>query len=594
MKTLLKKTYLLPVAALALTLGSCMDDLEPQSSIASTSQISQDSEAFSKLITGLKTKMTQTDTYGGTGSDYVGSWTEAVADWGYPNYMFMRDVCLDGMPTTGTDFNYQYTIEACTNLATYGGYPYYYYYSFINNCNRILAARQEATSPTSICQQLAIDRTYRALSYLHLCMMYEFYKTGIDELDQKAKTNGVMGLTVPLVTEKTTNDEAKNNPRAPFYTMYRFIYNDLATAETNISDYDRSDKNDINIDVVNVLMARFWMILGSRFSLHADDLATQLSHESDADGYKALGITSADDCFRKASAYADKVMAAGYSPTTQSQWQDVKTGFNTANQAWIWDIKYSSTENTPRYWMTLTGNYAVEPAWAFPAYTKEYRCISSALFDKIGDDDFRKTSWVAPEDAGAHTVPAKYNTQLKDSTATTAANNTSWHRLPAYASLKFRAAGGNMDAEEEGLLVQFPLMRVEEMYFIKAEAALHTQGLAAAKQMLEDFINSYRYTKSTYKCKAASADEFIAELIAQKYIEFWGEDIMFNDYKRLGLKIDRTYEGSNYLSSYKYSSTGGGYVAPWLNFYIPEAERSFNQGIAMNPDATSYAKQYCK
>lgn len=593
MNTLFKKTYLLPIAALTLTLGSCMDNLEPQSSIASTSQISQDSEAFSKLINGLKTKMIQTDTYGGTSTDYIGSSTEAAADWGYPNYMLMRDICLDGMPSTGTDYNYLYSIEACSNLSRYSGYPYYYYYSFINNCNRILAARQEATSPTAICQQLAIARTYRALCYLHLSMMYEFYKTGIDDLDQKAISNGVMGLTVPLVTEKTTNDEAKNNPRAPFYTMYRFIYNDLTTAESNISGYTRSDKNDINIDVINVLMARFWMILGSRFSLHADDLATQLSHESDADGYKALGITSAVDCFRKASTYADKVIDAGYSPTTQSQWQDAKTGFNTANQAWIWDIKFGSTESTPRMWMTLTGLYAAEPSWAFSAYTKEYRCISSALFNKIGDDDFRKTSWVAPEDAGAHTVPAKYSTVLKDSTAATTSNNTSWHRLPAYANLKFRAADGGTDTEEKGLLVQIPLMRVEEMYFIKAEAALHTQGLGAAKQILEGFLNGYRYTKGTYKCTATSNDEFIAELIAQKYIEFWGEDIMFNDYKRLGLQVNRTYEGSNYLAAYKYTSTSG-YVAPWTNFYIPETERSFNQGVAMNPDATSYVKKYCK
>lgn len=591
LKNLSKKLYILPLAAATLSLGSCMEDIEPQSDVASKNQLSQDSEAFTKLVNGLKTKMTQTDTYGG--SSYIGSYSEAVADWGYPCYMHMRDCLLDGMPTTGTGWNYQYVFEAATNLSSYSGYPYYYYYSMINNCNRIIATRNEDGATQSILQQLAITRTYRALSYINLTMMYEFYKTGIEDLDKKAEANGVFGLTVPLVTENTTSEEAKNNPRAPFYTMYRFIYNDLSLAEKNIAKYERSEKNDINKDVVNGLMARFWMILGSRFDRNADDLTLQLQHEQDEDGYAALGISSAKDCFAKAAEYADKVIAAGYTPTTESQWHDTSTGFNTANQAWIWDLKFSSTETTPRYWMTLTGTYAAEPTWAFPAYTSEYRCISSMLFDKIDDNDWRKTTWVAPEDAGAHTVPAKYETLLKDSSAATSSAKTSWHRLPAYTSLKFRPASGNMDSEEEGLLVAIPLMRVEEMYFIKAEAALHTSGLAAAKGLLESFMNNYRMKGGTYKCDAASADDFISELIAQKYIEFWGEDVMYNDYKRLGLKIDRKASGTNYLSAYQLKSKTG-YTAPWLNFYISDVERSFNQAIAMNPDPTAYVKEYCK
>ncbi len=279
---------------------------------------------------------------------------------------------------------------------------------------------------------------------------------------------------------------------------------------------------------------------------------------------------------------------------TESQWHDAKTGFNTANQAWVWDIKYSSTEQTPRYWMTITGTFAVEPAWAFPAYTKEYRCISKRLYDLMPDADWRKTTWVDPEDAGAAVVPSgKYQTVLQDETAASVQDNLNWSRVPAYASLKYRSAGGDLDSEEKGLLVAIPLMRVEEMYFIKMEAALRLSGMAEAKSQLESFLNTYRYKGASYTCQAASIDDFIGEMIAQKYIEFWGEDVLFADYKRLGLQVNRKDEDTNYLEAYRLKSKAG-YAAPWFNFYISDVEKSFNKAIVMNPDPTDYVKQYCK
>lgn len=583
-----KYIYVLPFLAASLTLASCMDDIEP-TDVASSNQVNSNSESFAMLVNGLKVKMTDWDTYG---SD-AGSWDEAVADWGYPNYMLLRDQMLDGMPTTGSSWNYQYDFEAATDLAGYSGYPYYYYFNFINNTNRILKTKNEEGATTEMKQSLAIVRTYRALCYMQLSSMYEYFKTGIAELDQKAEANGVLGLTVPLVTEATTAEESKNNPRAPFYKMYRFIYNDLSIAEQNIGNYSRSEKNDINKDVINGMMARLWLNLGTRFDRYPDDLALQLQHENDEDGLKSLGITTANDCFKKAAEYADKVIAAGYTPVTETQWNDASTGFNKANQAWVWDMRFSSKEMTPRYWTTLTGTYASEPVWAMPASGGEYRCISKSLYDKIGEGDWRKISWVAPEDAGSKTVPAKYATKLQDETTASVNASTNWSRVPAYANLKFRAASGNLDVEEDGLLVDVPLMRVEEMYFIKMEAALHTDGLAAAKTQLESFLNNYRYTDDPYACKATTNDAFIREMIAQKYIEFWGEDVLFNDYKRLALQVNRMQDDTNYLECYQMKSLAG-YVAPWLNFYIPEVERSFNKAVAMNPDPVSYIKQYCK
>lgn len=150
-----------------------------------------------------------------------------------------------------------------------------------------------------------------------------------------------------------------------------------------------------------------------------------------------------------------------------------------------------------------------------------------------------------------------------------------------------------MESEEVGLIVDLPLMRVEEMYFIMIECELHLSGLSQAKMLLENFLNTYRYDEDKKYVSTATTDrEFIYELIGQKYIEFWGEDVLFADYKRLGLRVDRKQEDTNYLAVYQMRSFEG-YAAPWMNFYIPSIERDFNKAIVMNPDPTPYVK-FCK
>lgn len=49
-------------------------------------------------------------------------------------------------------------------------------------------------------------------------------------------------ITVPIITDETTEEEGRNNPRAPFYAVYKFILDDLASAEELLSDYQRPTK----------------------------------------------------------------------------------------------------------------------------------------------------------------------------------------------------------------------------------------------------------------------------------------------------------------------------------------------------------------
>lgn len=93
-----------------------------------------------------------------------------------------------------------------------------------------------------------------------------------------------------------------------------------------------------------------------------------------------------------------------------------------------------------------------------------------------------------------------------------------------------------------GGATDYPAMRVEEMHFLKAEALLHTKGLAAAKSALEDIVKT---RNSTYVCSATNNTEFIDEYVFQKGVEFWGEGVNYFDAKRLEVGIHRAYLGNN-------------------------------------------------
>ena len=563
---------------------SCIDEETPTQE-ASAEQVAGSTASFKMLINGLSSKMISQQNY--YGESYRGTWY-ATQDWGYPCYMYVKETMLDGFPTTDASWNYQIYYEKASNLTGYSGCPFYYYYGLINNANRILATLSDDASDEML-QYYAMARVYRALAYSDLAMMFEFYKTGIADLDAKAEK--ILGLTVPLVTEETTRESGKNNPRAPFYTMYRYILNDLTIAEAALKNYSRSSKSEPNIDVVNGLLSRFWLNLATRFRKYPDDLAKQLEHEGDNDGFTALGIKTAEDCYRKAQDYATKVIGAGYTPVTESQWKDSKTGFNTENQAWVWDMRYTSKEQVTDYWCSHVGLTASEPTWGMAAYGGAYRCIATKYYNRIQDGDWRKESSIALEDAGEATPHEKYNTTLKEETTATKSEKTNFSRLPAYANLKFRPGSGSIDDEQTGMLCDIPLLRVEEMYFNVIECKFYLEGLAAGKQALESFLNTYRYTNSGYYCDATYNADFMYEMIAQKFIEFWGEGVLYNDFKRLRLAVIRDYVGSNYLEAYLLNSKDG-YCAPWLNFYIPETERSFNSALEneMNPDPTPYCE----
>lgn len=513
--------------------------------------------------------------------------TDYYYDIGMTGFNIWRDASTADLPIYDNGYDYFSYVGSGITLGANWALSYNVwqrYYSLVQKCNLVMQAVDVESNPDDA-EAAGIAATFRANAYMEMAQWYEYKKTGYAAFDDKAEQDGIMGLTVPIVTESTTETEARNNPRAPFYTMFRFILTDLNNAEKYaFGKPEPSTKSYPGLGVAYGLQARFWLLVGTRFELHPSDLATALSHEDDPEiSYDKLGITNAHDCYVKAAEYARKAINTGYTPTTETQWFDPKTGFNSVNNSWMWGV-IINTDNglaSSLVWQSWVSFMCPEASYGISCYPYNgYRMINDRLFAKIPDSDWRKTTWIAPDDVGDEQA---FNTKYARGTSL---GFSTWSGYQAYAGFKFHPANGDGDISTVGNAVSIPMMRVEEMYLIEAEAAGRAYGDGQGRSLLESFVNTYRYKDGSYKSTGAGIEGFIDDVFTQKRIELWGEGLILWDYRRLEKAVTRGYPGTNWPASYRLNSLPN-YVAPWSTFSIPEQERNFNKAVILNPDPSA-------
>ena len=129
-----------------------------------------------------------------------------------------------------------------------------------------------------------------------------------------------------------------------------------------------------------------------------------------------------------------------------------------------------------------------------------------------------------------------------------------------------------------------PVMRVEEMYYIEAEAVAHTQGVEAGKALLEGFMKAYRNPE--YKCNAFELRNFQLEVLTQMRIEFWGEGCAFQQAKRIQPGVMQNYTGTNAPADDTKINCFG--MKPTWNMVIPISEVQANIALkeTNNPNPT--------
>lgn len=562
------KKYKLLLAAFAfIGLNSCIDETLPTEYVLDK-QIQASESALNGMVNSIYTSMAgyknsdgglEMISYGSMRAILEHGTTQLVCS-GANGYNTMGAYCNGAVSATGSNR---------------GLYPSYLYYAYIKNVNDIIGMIDANDMDETKKAYLGISYAYRALYYLDLVQIMEYKKPTDSRYNFVSPENDLTNLGVPIVTEKTTSEEASNNPRASVDAVYDLILSDLQQAETYLTGYNRTDKTQPNLAAVYGLYARAYSNLASR-------VKTSVDHKDEA-GY-----------WKKVEEYTNKAIAiADCTPLTEAEWTDPVNGFNNRNSqnSWMWATSISEGNTSA----SSTGSFVFAMIFGTETNFSVYgwrvgRSLDRKWYERLSDNDFRKKSWLAPnffyesknqkenepylveKDAdgkfinnkwsvnGVNTSttqsdwsddysgygPAKYQYQLNSSASwirsriNSSNGFQSWPWL--YVNIKFRPHNGDYRTYTVGGATDYPIMRIEEMYFLKAEAILHTTGVSAAATALEDIVKT---RNSTYTCTAATDAAFLDEYIFQKGVEFWGEGINYFDAKRLEVGIHRAYKGSN-------------------------------------------------
>lgn len=527
----------------AIMLNGCIKEAIP------TSVATQDQVTLETTIEGIPAALVQA---GSTG--YGLPW-----DFGLPAIHIATESMTGDMVISGNT-GYDWFSQWGSNIAlgseyAVGALTWNNYYKWImaaNNVIKLIETTDFSALDDTQKKYLGFAYAYRAMFYFDLTRLYEFKKNKYTEGEN------VLGLGVPVVLPETTEAQAKNNPRATVSDIYdNIIFPDLDNAETLLSGYKASDRYSISLAVVYGMKARAYLERGTAFDDAADN----------ANAVKAYA--SAAEFARKA------ITASGCTPLTQSQWEDPVNGFNNAasNNAWMWALALPS-ESVSNL-MCFTAHMSSENDWSAYGYDTG-RAINRNLFNSINNYDFRKHSWLAPD------REYSYKSCREDGKAYFKDD------LKSYTNIKFRPAQGNYKEYKVGGAADHCMMRVEEMYFIEAEARSHID-LQEGVRLLNSFMNNYRMTDGVeYDCttKATTLKGFTNELILQKRVEFWGEGIVMFDMKRLDISSRRGYVGTNAPASYRINCEGR---APYWNFVISRGETQNNPAVASqnNPDPSN-------
>lgn len=459
-------------------------------------------------------------------------------DWGYGSIMHIRDVMTQDL-SVYDPVGYDHYNSWGSNLYqgenyAYGQFIWNYYWKFVQTSNNMISVIDTEIATEDQLGFLGAGYAFRALAYLDMAQMFEFLPndavSGVN-----AAGNAVDSLTVPIVTEDMDESAARNNPRAHRNEMAAFILDALQNAEQYIVYLQPAIKTLPHLDAVYGLYARYYMWLGD---------------------------------YANAKLYARKAIDnSSVQPMSESACLNTTSGFNNLAD-WMWGSQTLAEDDVVKTgiinwtsWMSPETLFGYAGAGAVST-------IDASLYAKISDTDFRKKMFKAPagsalDGATEYIYPAA------------AAG------FPDYASVKFRPAGGNIQESSIGAASAYPIMRVEEMYLIEAEAAAHLDD-AEGQALINNFMTTYR--DPAYNT-TATGEFLVNEIVLQKRIELWGEGLTFFDVKRLNMSVTRGYPGTNFEEAKRFNTNGR---PAWMNLCVVITEKNNNKALEgfENPDPT--------
>ena len=513
----MKKIFktILPLAVLSFGMVACQDETEPQGSYATTDQMARSSSATEALLSAIP-------------ASFNDVWDDDQHySWGYGSLMHIRDIMTEDL--AHVESNYDWYNQWSENY--YIGREYRatqfvwnYYYKMVLTANNLISGLDPEVATTDQLGYLGVGYAFRAMMYLDMARMYEFLPNEAFPDGKNEEGNNVLNLTCPIVKAGMSEDSARVNPRATREEMKAFIESDLQEAEKYIVNLsDTRGKTLPDLAAVYGLEARLYMWV--------EDYA------------------KAEEAAKKA------ISASTLTPITQAQALDPSNGFNTTTY-WMWGSTQTAESPTVESgilnWTSWLSN---ETQFGY-ASAGPMSMIGKSTYDRISDKDWRKLYWKAPAGSALEASVPYLKANYKDD-------------LVTYASIKFRPGSGD-DAEGNiGAACSYPLMRVEEMYLIQAEAVAQQGRLEEAKSLINAFMKT---RNADYNCTLSDKDAIVEEIVFQK---------------RLNYSVKRGYEGTNFYELCRFNTNGR---PAWMNFVIVRTEENNNSAVNgyNNPDPSDY------
>lgn len=541
MNKILKISTLALFASVAMT--GCIKETEPNSVVTAES-VAQSATAVEAMVNAIP--VAEALPYSVFGSD-----NNQGFDFGLPGIMCATDSATgDVVQTTGdanAGYNWFNFWERGTSLnsnQSRSQFTWYCYWNFVKSCNDIISIIGNEPETDEMKAYLAYAKANRAALYLDMARSF-------DPLENKyTDVSKVKGLTVPKITETTTEEEARNNPRLTRDEMFEFIFQDLNDAETLLTNNSHKGGKDVpSLAVVYGLKARAYLWLG---------------------GFDKSNYAQAASFARKA------IDESGATVLTEAQWLDPKTGFNTPNNSWMWYLPQSAEGVTNL--VNFVAWRGAEASWGYASDVQQGVHVN--FYNRIADTDWRKRAFTGPDPYAWWEANKEIsNINLDDE---------EWEDYYApYASVKFRPANGETLNYKVGNPTSICMMRVEEMLLIEAEATAYSDPAKAA-----DMITAFATTRDAAFVKPVATTQAVVDVTMwQKRVELWGEGIVFYDFKRLNYSIETGYEDTNVPTNYRIKTEGR---APWWNFVIPEKEVTQNLALEglNNPEPCDIVKPW--
>lgn len=449
-------------------------------------------------------------------------------DYGFIMMAFSNDLEAADMVTANNDYNWFSTcMELSSRNPDYAN-PYVRYaspYNQIAAANDIIKALPADSEEAEVLYKLGQARAMRAFAYLNLAPYFQRnYQIAADE------------PCVPIVTETTT--DFTNNPRASVKDVYTLIVDDLTYAIEKLEGFVRPDKAKIDQQVAYGLRARAYLDMGM---------------------------------WAEAASDAEKAME-GYTPATI---EEVSKPFlyDLTEHNWLWG--YDMTID-----MASVFTYATSSSWVrsfsgdgYAPATATYSKINNLLYNKIPATDVRKGWWVDENLHSPLLQNVSWGGATGDDVAALFIENVKEPFEPL-TNVKFGMYTYGSTTNEE----DWPFMRVEEMILIQAEGYVRGGNESKGKQILEDFVKTYR--DPSYSADAGGRT-LVDEIWFQRRVELWGEGFSNADTRRLNKPFVRFHDSnSNMPEAFRFNLKADD---PHLLMHFCKSETNTNLAIVDNP-----------